>query len=301
MAINRVSTASLYQQNLSDISSVQVELAKLNKQISSGYKANSWDELNGSVERVSAYQTKIDSISTYNSNNTSVMARLNVMDHTMGQLQDIATQYASLISQRNSGVGGNSLNFATQAKAMLDQISQDMNVQIAGRYVFSGSKTNTAPVNQPIGISGSSGTPSNSYYNGSSDALTARISDAQVLHYGVPGDDPAFQNLISAITTGIAGNASNDSSLLSKSIDNINLAIQGLADVKTGVDTSITNIQNVQDQHATLKLYWQQALSDETSTDVAEASIKLAADQTTLQATFQAFAGLTKLKLTDYL
>jgi flagellin-like hook-associated protein FlgL len=42
-------------------------------------------------------------------------------------------------------------------------------------------------------------------------------------------------------------------------------------------------------------------LADDLDTDVAEASIRLAADQTILQATYQVFALTSKLKLSDYL
>lgn len=301
MPINRVSTASLYQQNLSDIGSVQMDLARLNRQISSGYKADTWDQLNGTVERVSGYQTKLDTIKNFTINNTTIKARLNTMDQSVTQLQDIAERFASLISQRRTASAGTAMNFGVQAQSMLDQIAQDLNVQIAGRYLFSGANTTTKPITQPMPSLTEDGVPDDNYYNGTSDILTARVSEAQEMAYGVTGDNPAFQNLIGAIKTAIAGDEQSNDALLSKSVDLINLAVKGLADVKTSIATNTTNLSNIEDQHATLKLYWEESLKDETSTDIAEASIKLAAHQTTLQATFQAFASLTKLKLTDYL
>ena len=304
--IDRVSTASLYETNLSNINITQTNLAQLNEQISSGNKANTWDQLNGTVEQVSGYTTKISNIDNYTANNTVISTRLNTMDQSLSTLQSVATQYASLIAQRSNQVNGSSINFSQQANSMLDEIASALNVQISGRYLFSGSKTETPPITTPISSTTTTpGTPNNSYYNGDSAQLSSRVSDTQDMQYGVTGDNPAFQQLIGAIQTGLTGDASSSSSGanadFSSSVDMINQAINSLADVKTGIDTNINDINNITDQNSTLKLYWQQALSDDTSTDVASASIQLAADQTTLQATFQAFASISKLNLTSYL
>lgn len=298
--VSRVATSILQQQSLTNINTVQADLAKLNKQISSGDKADSWDELNGVVERVSSYNTQISSIDNFVSNNTSIDTRLNLMDQSISSLQDLATKYSSLITSRRSA-SGTSINFTQQANELLQSIAQTLNVSSQGRYIFSGSKTDTAPITQPIPDNTTAGVPDANYYNGNSDILTAQISSDQQISYGVTANNPAFQQLIGAIKAGIAGDTAGDDNMLAKSVDLINQAVQSLASVRSSVDANSATIEATNQQQTTIKTYWQQSLQDDAGTDIATASIQLASDQTVLQATFQAFASLSKLKLSDYL
>lgn len=301
MPINRVATSSMHQQNLKDISLDQQNLAKLNKQISSGLKASNYAELNGAVERVSGYESKLSAIKTHLSNNNSIEARLNVMDQSVTQLQDIAEDFASLIAMRRNPATANGLNFQAQAKALMASAAQTLNISVEGRYLFSGSKTDTPPIATPVPSNTTVGVSDANYYRGNSDVLNARVSDSLEIPYGITGNDQAFQDLFSAINTALQGDAGNSDAILQKAVDQINAAVDGLASVRAGIGSQISNLQDVNEQHEQLQVYWKQAVSNDTSTDIAEASIQLATDQTVLQATFQAFANLSRLRLTDFL
>lgn len=300
--VDRVSTASLHQQNLKDMGRVQLSLATLNRQISSGLKADTFDQMAGIVERVSSYETKLSNIDVYLSNSNSIKARLNTMDQSVSEVQDVATQFASLLALRRNPAASSGLNFVQQASSLLDTVVQSLNVSVEGRYLFGGSKTDTQPIPKPLPSLQESGVPDDKYYNGNNDILTARVSDTHEIPYGVKANDPGFQKLIASIQTAIeADKTGKGDEVFAKAVDLINEAVEELAQTRAGIGANSTNLSSIKDQHDRMKLYWKEAVTDETSTDIAEASIQLTVDQTVLQATFQAFASLSKLKLTDYL
>ncbi|PIR31739.1 MAG: hypothetical protein COV36_07190 [Alphaproteobacteria bacterium CG11_big_fil_rev_8_21_14_0_20_44_7] len=121
------------------------------------------------------------------------------------------------------------------------------------------------------------------------------------MQYGVTGDNIAFQNLISGIKTAISGDAANNTQTLQQAFQMVTDAVDGLATVRAEVNSNMASLNSVNEQHQNLRLYWKEAISIETDTDIAEASILVAANQTLLQASFQTFASLSRLRLTDYL
>jgi len=194
------------------------------------------------------------------------------------------------------------MNLQAIAAAALNNIEDQMNVSVEGRYLFSGSKTSTPPITDLTSIAITTpGVAEDNYYNGNSVKISARVSDAFEMQYGVTGDNIAFQNLISGIKTAISGDAANNTQTLQQAFQMVTDAVDGLATVRAEVNSNMASLNSVNEQHQNLRLYWKEAISIETDTDIAEASILVAANQTLLQASFQTFASLSRLRLTDYL
>lgn len=299
--VDRISTLAFFQGNMSDMSSLQASLAKLNRQISSGKKAETFAELNGKVERVSSYESKLGKSSLYLENNKTILARLDVMSQAIDQVQDVARQYATLITMRRDPINASSMNFQAQAKDMLTIIADKLNISVEGRHLFGGGKTDVVPIDVPVPANIVAGQPDDSYYNGDNTELTAKIDDALEITYGVRANDTAFQKIIAAVNTGIYGDQNQSDDELKASIDLVNEAVEELINLRARVNSNSVLIKDANDQHESFKLYWQEAVAKETDTDVAEASIRLVNDQTLLQATYQTFAKLSNLRLTNFL
>lgn len=299
--VDRVSTASLHRQNLSDMQNMFSQLADLNKQISSGRIADNFADLNGSVERISGLETRTRKAESYISSNDLIETRLNLMNQSIEQLQQVAQDFASSLTLRRNPAAERGFDFTQNAEATLTVIVSQLNINVEGRYLFSGSKTDTAPVATPVPNLVETGVADSGYYNGDTVQLTARISDSFEIQYGVTADDSAFQNLIAAVKTGIAGDSADDDSILGEAVGLINAAIEDLAVTRAKVNSNILAVQDATDQHESLNLFWKEGLSDEIDTDIAAASIRVATNETILQATFQTFARLSELSLTRFL
>jgi flagellar hook-associated protein 3 FlgL len=297
---DRISALTTHARTLRDITLTQIDLAKVNHQISSGKRASSYDELSGAVERVSANQSKISRIDNYISNNKAVSTTLSAMDNSLDQIQKALEDFSSNLVLRRGAATSEQMNFPALAQEALDLIAGALNQNVGGRYIFSGTKTDVKPVDDNIYLN-ETGVPDDSYYNGNSESMTARISDSRTLDFGVTGNDAAFQKAFAAIVTAQTADANNESTEFDQAVNLLNEAISEITNVRAKVNSNIASVEAASSEHASMKIYWKQALADDLDTDVAEASIRLAADQTILQATYQVFALTSKLKLSDYL
>lgn len=299
--VDRISTASLHKQNLASINDVFGQLTALNKQISTGRKAHSFTDLNGKVELVSGLEGKLKKIDTYIQNNNIAVTRLEVMNNSISQIQDIASDFTSSITLRRSLVGASGFDFQQEALAALDKIADALNVDVAGRFLFSGSRTNTEPVTTPIPDLSTIGEIDNSYYQGNSDILRTRASDSAEIDYGVTADDLGFQQLIASIKTAIEADNTNSNARFEEAINLINSAVDNIASTRARVNANTVLIKDHNTQHEQIKLVFREALANEVETDIAEASIKIASNETILQATYSTFARLSNLRLSDFL
>jgi flagellar hook-associated protein 3 FlgL len=298
---DRVATLTSHGQTLRSIAAGQKSLAKVTQQISSGKKASTFNELNGVLERVIGNESKLSRIDNYVQNNKSVVTRLQVMNKSIDQVQKALEEFAGNVTLRQGATSGTQMNFQGLAKDKLDKIKAAMNVNIEGRYIFGGTKTDVKPISNIISLS-ESGVVDDDYYQGNSEVLSVRVSDENDITYGINADDEAIATAITAILTAMDIDADdNGQTDFSAAVNLINDAKVQLASLRANINTNITSIETTNNEHESLKIYWKEALAGDLDTDIAEASIKLSADQTVLQATYQTFALTSKLKLTDYL
>ena len=132
---------------INNIMGMKERYDKLQTQLSSGMKASNLAEMGSDRYFDLALRQRVSRIESYQSNIKTVNLRLNVLDQTIGRLDTIE---ADARAATMSGSGGQaSLNFQTTptlASARFDEVMTLMNVDIAGRYLFGGAKTENKPV-----------------------------------------------------------------------------------------------------------------------------------------------------------
>lgn len=303
--VDRVSTLSFQNTNLSYISERLSSLSEINRQISSGKKADSFVDLNGSVEQIVSYENRIARNEAYISNNIVIQSRLNAMNNSVEQLETITSTVLTLTIGGLSTVQ-NPGAIAT-LRGELDKVLDNLNIEVAGRFLFSGSRTDVQPIADPP-TTLVPGTADASYYQGNSDNLIARVTDNSEITYGVAGDELAFQQLISGINTALdalenapATGSGTAIAQLGQATDLLNNAKTNLAGVRAGINSNIILVEQATTQLERVNLSFKEALSEQVDTDIAEATIKLSADEVVLQATFSAFSRISSLRLTDFL
>jgi len=132
---------------INNIMGMKERYDKLQTQLSSGQKASNLGEMGSDRYFDLALRARVARIDSYQSNIKTVNLRLNVLDQTVGRLDTIESD-ARAATMAGSG-GQASLNFQTTptlASARFDEVMTLMNVDIAGRYLFGGAKTENKPV-----------------------------------------------------------------------------------------------------------------------------------------------------------
>ncbi|MBN8530424.1 MAG: hypothetical protein J0L97_00980 [Alphaproteobacteria bacterium] len=302
--LERIGTYAQHQRLTTDMNKTLSNIATLQTQISSGNKASTFEGLNGQVELFTGLQTKVNRADTYVRNNSQVISRLNTMDASLTSLQELTTTFIGLTVGEISPSEGVT-NIVAQVENMLATVSSLLNNDLEGRYLFAGSKTDTRPVPTDLlalNTGAPSQTPNDAYYRGDDVKLSTKGSDSLDITYGITANDSAFQELIAAMYTVINSQGQPNAVAYMQSAENLaQSAFSRIATLRADLGSNVEALENANDIQGGLILYWKGFSQEVASTDIAEASTQVAVQETIIQATFQTFAVINNLKLSDYL
>lgn len=299
----RVSTLSLHQNSLRDMQNLQSELAKVQRQISSGKTADTFVELNinGKVERVINMEERLQRLNDYINTNLTTTNRLRATDLAVDKILETVSQLKDQITQKRSGAQL-SVPLTDLARTGLANIMDNLNGRYEGRYIFAGSQTDNQPVSDIIHTTNIvNGEATGNYYQGDEVSLKSRASDSLEIAYGIKANDPAFRTVIATFHKAIEGDASLDDEDLKEAIDMASDSITELVQLRASINNNLSAINRTNNAHESLKLYFNEVIGEETATNIPEATIKIATNQLTLQAIYQTLARINRLTLTDYL
>ena len=129
------------------ISKMQDRFATLQMQLGTGEKASNLSEMGRDLPMSLSVRSRLSKIEGFSANIDTVKLRLSFLDKTMSRLDAIEGE------ARNSAVQGqygtNNINMATLpslSKARLDEVVTLLNSDVAGRYLFGGANTDSAPL-----------------------------------------------------------------------------------------------------------------------------------------------------------
>ena len=78
----RIGSLAIVESTLRDVAQSQTTLADLQTQISSGYKSQTFQGLNGTVEQFTQVTSELNRATQFNTNNTLNLSKLNTADTT---------------------------------------------------------------------------------------------------------------------------------------------------------------------------------------------------------------------------
>ncbi len=135
------------QTGFSVISKMQQSMATLQMQLGTGDKASTLAGMGGDLPMSLSVRSRLSKIAGFSSNIETVNLRLSFLDKTMSRFDKIEGE------ARNSAIQGqygtNNINMATLpdlSKARFDEVVTMLNADVAGRYLFGGSKTDVKPL-----------------------------------------------------------------------------------------------------------------------------------------------------------
>jgi len=134
-------------------------------QISTGKVATQFSGLADDSDRLVSAKDALQRIQQFQSNNQLVDGRLQVMESSTASLVEIASQLRVLLIQRLDSAQGVPGIITPGAEQLLEQAVADLNVELDGRHLFAGSRTDTTPVVLDPAFA-SFGAPDDTYYRG---------------------------------------------------------------------------------------------------------------------------------------
>ena len=235
----RVANFAQQQLNMANIMRTQSHVADTHIQISSGKKSQDYATISTNSFELVSIERSIDRTVQFKENIDRTQMRLEVMESSIATMSDRATEVLSIISQALSGDNMADIPLQQFATTFSTEVEALLNTQIEGRYLFSGTQTDTVPVDindaaytPQAGLPGTF-TADTGYYQGDTAILSVRADDNFELDYGITADDTAFEELLRALSYMDYAGANSDITVLEESFSLMKSALDG-AERSTG-------------------------------------------------------------------
>lgn len=301
--ITRISTLSSYNTAISNFQKVQGNLATLQDQISSGLKGRDFESYSGQVEQMTGLEKEVKRLKMYQDNNAETTSRLQTTEQALDSMIDITDKIQDLMTLRNNPTNVDTVSFEQQLKGLRLSMAKELNVNMEGRFLFGGTRSDVPPViDEPVVPEAFvPGTPDTAYYQGAKENIITRVQDNVDLEFDARADDPAFQALFTAISLALKGHHEKDSALLRQATDQTTDALKGIIALRSHVQSQRTEVDRITLRQKDTELYFAGVVREIAEVDKVDAASRVAIDQATLQATFQVYARISGLRLSDFL
>jgi flagellar hook-associated protein 3 FlgL len=298
----RIATAQ-YQSNMNQSLTLNQErLSNLTQQMATGKRLRVPSDDPVDNVRLSRLQREEASITQYRDNIASIKIRLTKNEGYLGSMvNDIAAGRDQIVWALDGGNTPDDLKaMSTPLQALRDSLFFSANtVDQEGRYVFSGTKTSTAPMaydaTKPVG--------SRYSYAGNTNEQRVVVGNGltQVANDNMQGMEQLLNRLDATIAT--LGSATLDVSapatraVLTANLDGFDAALD-LVSSKIAVLGGKQNILDTLDaNHGNVSLSNQMAITDIGQLDMGLAATELNGYSTALQATYKAYGRIGALSL----
>jgi flagellar hook-associated protein 3 FlgL len=283
-------------------------------QISTLQKSQNYAGIADETNRLVTMEASRRKVEQYMSESSNVKLRMDTMLNSMDSLKTTMKDVEGLVRDLlDDGTLADGIDKDDFAAVKIAEIEDFLNVRVAGRYLFSGSLTETkpvspgdlttAPANTATPPAFSTVAEPSFYYEGDQTKLKARLNEGLEVQYGVTADEPAFEKLIRTVRI-LRSTPLTDPDIRTKMQEAANLiteAKENMEALKLNVGTKMEQLGRTLDTLKTSKNFMDGIVSDLESADTTTAVAELTQDQTMLEASYNVLVRLSQLTLTKYL
>jgi flagellar hook-associated protein 3 FlgL len=290
----RVTQSEISRNLLSDIGTLNEDLGRFSRQVSSGKLLNQLkDSPSGSAELVSL--AKLDSdIDQYRFNADAGTLYLSTADSILNEVNNLATSIYAKGSQAVSEIISDDgrAAFAGEIRSLRDQIVSLANSEVRGRYIFAGSEASAAP----FLLGGDSIT-----YQGDNTVNALSVDAGVEVQMNFSGN-AVFNSTFAAISSLLTAIDGNDAAGIQAALSQFSPALSDLSKVRAQVGSNLSGLENVQSRLQLRGMSVTEQRSRIEDANMSQAAVQLKQTQTALDAAMSAAGSiLTQRNLFDIL
>jgi flagellar hook-associated protein 3 FlgL len=295
----RIPFNTAYEEGTRALNRAATTLTDAQRQLSSGRRINSpSDDPLGTSTAITEHST-LTRVDAYTRAADAVSARLVLADTALSDIvtQLTAAQSAALSARGSSTTLAQRQAVASELLAIRDSILSDINTQLQGTYLFSGSNVLVAPY-APAG-------PGLSPYQGDSSTTRIEVNSGRAVEGTfdggaiLQGGDPqhildALTDLATAITAADANGIANGVAAIERAFDRATLA-------QSQVGNNLRAVDDVRVQLTAVRTTSVSRLATIEDADLAAVSAQLAQGETAYRAALAALGHSLNLSLLDFM
>lgn len=300
----RVTNSMITRSLLSDLNDVTTRLVHTQQKLSSGKELTRPSDDPFAVSRAIALRGSLEATRQYQRNTVEANAWSSTTEVALARVTDAVQRARELLVRGGSDSNGPEAReaIATELDALIDSVKQEANASYAGRYVFSGTETQTRPY--ALGASDA--------YSGNGAAVAREIGPAVSLTVNVPGSsvlgqgqgaaDGKLLHVLRDMVDHLRGGTAADANAL-RTTDLVRLDenLGELSRLRAVVGSTTNRLETAESRLLELEETSRTLLSQTEDADMAKTLIDFSTQQATYQSALRAGANIVQASLLDFL
>ncbi len=316
----RISNQTVYDTVTYNLAKVSDAMLQANQMVSSGKRINRLSDDPVGLVSVMNLRSSLEEIGQLERNINMGESWLKMGEIALGQIEDILTETKTLCIQMANATQGQAerADAAIAVEGHLQQVLSLANTQVDGRYIFSGTKTDTAPYVLHEGDPSDPTDPTTVIYQGNDTAFEVRIARGMNVAagrvgpeiFGSWGNDPADNwgdpdegpdNVFKTLIDLKAHLQGNDVDGIRTAMTELDDQMDNLRSLTSDTGAKLLRMESKTNIIQDLKLTYSERKSGIEDADMAEAIMELRAKETAYQAALASSAKVMKMSLVDFL
>lgn len=304
MSLDRITAGMVSGATLRDINAAFASLQRSSRELSSGKSILEPSDNPYGAGRAISLQSTIEGLSTYTGNVHDGVAWENTATSALSSIGTVVGRVRELTLQSVSGVNNKSdlENMAGEVEQLTEAVKQDANVQYAGRYVLSGTATETAPY-QP-------GTED--AYHGNEGAISRAIgpgatvqinqSAVTLLGNGPESEDGKLLDTLRTIAKHMReGTPEAMEALRGSDLEHIDANTTTLLQMQAHAGSVVDQLRMAESRIEGVSATATQMLSNTQDANIAKVSIEYSSQKAGYEAALRAGASIVQMSLLEFL
>ncbi len=286
----RVANKTIYDSVKYNLGSIYEKLNKANEIATTGKRINNLSDDPVGLTQSLNIRSNLSSIEQMGRNISYGKSWLTASESSLTNVQSIISDTKALCVQMANATTGSDqrASAAITVQNMLDEIVSLANTDVAGNYIFAGSKTDTIPFAQ------------NGTYFGDNNPFTIKISKNSSIEAG--GDGQAvFGNIFTSMSNLKTALENDDLSGIQDAMGNLEGHFDNISAGISDVGSKINRMEIKDKIYQDLNFSNTERLSRIEDADIAEAIMNIKSAELTYQAALASSTEVMALTLVDYL
>jgi flagellar hook-associated protein 3 FlgL len=301
----RITMLMSSQAMLSDINDGYDRLTRLQQELASGKSISKPSDNPYGTSRAMGLRDELAGLTQYQSNIDDGTGWLNTSDTALSQMSNVLQRARELLVQGGSDTADQSARsaIADEIDQLTESVKQEANVQYAGKYVFSGTATTTAP----YALGGGS-----DRYAGDTATITRTIGPSvqvplnsdihQLLGDGQASGDNKLLNTLRDIADHLRGGTTADADALrGTDLQRLDANLDTLNEIRADVGARTNRLAIATSRLSALQSNTTQLLSDTQDADMAQTVTQYTTQQAAYSAALRAGANIVQTSLLNFL
>jgi flagellar hook-associated protein 3 FlgL len=300
----RVTTLMSSRATLRDLNDGLSRLTRLQNQLSSGKQITRPSDDPYGTSRALSLRGELGGLDQFQRNVDDGTGWLNTSDTALGQMSDVLARVRELLVDGGNDTAGTAARsaIADEIDQLAESVKQEANVQYGGRYVFSGTATDTPPyaLGGADRYAGDAGTITRAI--GPQVELGINTDIRQLLGDGQAARDDKLLNTLRDISDHLRGGTAADATALrGTDLQRLDANLDPLNGIRADVGARTNRLEIAGSRLSGLALNSTKLLSDVEDADMAQTITQYTTQQAAYTAALKAGATIVQSSLLDFL